>query len=363
MHRLATTFLALTLPLAAWNPAPPPEDGFDWVQLKSGEWLKGSVERYLDNELVFDSDILGLLTLDETDVRFVRTAKTVRVGYETGEKVDRLVLDHEELEVTRDRVVIRDNEVRRRDSGETIAPVDRLVTIAGDGESERDNWSGKVSIGANLREGNTSQLDYNARIGLKRITALSRMQFDYLGNFGKTDGTEYANNHNLSYNWDRYLSRQLFLRPVGIDYYRDPFQNIAHRAIVGAGIGYEIIDTAKTDWRIVAGPAYQYLELDTVAAGTSGTESSLAATFSSEYSTELNEHLDFSSSYRMGLTRESAGLYTHHFENSLSFELTDDLDFDLSLIWDYVHEPTRRANGNVPNQNDLRLMFFLGLEL
>ncbi len=363
MPRIATAFLALTLPLAAWNPSPPPEDGFDWVQLNSGEWLKGSVERYLDNELVFDSDVLGLLTLDEDDIKFVRTSSKLRVGYETGEKVDGLVRDRQELEVTRDRLEIGEGEVRRRDSGETIAPVDRLVTIASDGESEGDNWSGKVAIGANLREGNTSQVDYNARIELDRITALSRMQFDYLGNFGKTDGTEYANNHRISYSWDRYLSRRLFVRPVGLEYYRDPFQNIAHRGIVGAGIGYELIDNARTDWRIVAGPAYQYLELDTVLAGSSGTESSLAATFNSEFSTEVNEHVDFTSLYRMGLTRESAGLYSHRFENSLSFELTDDLDFDVSLIWDYVQEPTRRADGTLPNQNDLRLMFLLGLEL
>lgn len=26
---------------AAWQPPPPPPDDFDWIQLKSGEWLKG----------------------------------------------------------------------------------------------------------------------------------------------------------------------------------------------------------------------------------------------------------------------------------------------------------------------------------
>ena len=28
----------------AWTPPPPPPDEFDWIQLNSGEWLKGEIK-------------------------------------------------------------------------------------------------------------------------------------------------------------------------------------------------------------------------------------------------------------------------------------------------------------------------------
>jgi len=37
---------------------------YDWLQLTSGEWLKGEVESMYNNILEFDSDNLGLLLID-----------------------------------------------------------------------------------------------------------------------------------------------------------------------------------------------------------------------------------------------------------------------------------------------------------
>ena len=42
----------------------PPEDGFDWLQLTSGEWLKGELIVFTEDEVEFDSDILDELTID-----------------------------------------------------------------------------------------------------------------------------------------------------------------------------------------------------------------------------------------------------------------------------------------------------------
>jgi len=321
------------------------------------------VKSYGDRELVFDSDVLGILKIDEEDVRWVRTAKPVRVGFETEERDHGLLVRRPGVEVVEDRIEVREGRVMRRDGGEEIASVERVVAVAKAADSEWDNWSGKLSAGVNLREGNTQQLDYNARIDLERLTAISRLELDYLGNYGEADGVEFANNHRLDLNWDRYLNRRLFLRPLAGSYYRDRFQNLDHRVQVGGGVGYDLIDTTDTRWTVASGPAYQYVAYDTVAAGRAAEQSSLAAFVSNTFETEINERVDFSSLYRMVLTRRDAGLYAHHFENTLSFELTGDLDFDVSLIWDHVQQPARRADGTLPQRDDLRLMFMLGLEL
>lgn len=347
-----------------WNPPPPPADEFDWIQLSSGEWLKGELKGYVDDEVYFDSDKLGLQTLDREDVKFLRTASPVRVGYQrAAPDAATEVLDADRIQVAEGTVEVKNGKVRLRDSGETVAPVEDVVTIATGAESEWDNWSAKIAVGANYREGNTSQVDYDASLELARITPTNRFNFNYLGNYSRSEGVDFANNHRADFNLDLYRSPHFFIRPVFGEYFRDPFQNIAHRGLLGAGIGFEIVDNPKTTWELSMGPAYQFTEFDSVPTGASKREGSLAGVFSSRYETEISDHVDFVSLYRAVVTDEDAGLYFHHFANSLSFELTDDLDFDVSLIWDRIEKPSREATGLIPKQDDFRLMFLLGVEL
>ena len=46
----------------------PPNDGYDWLRLVSGEWLRGELIGVFNDEIEFDSDILDELTLDGEDV-------------------------------------------------------------------------------------------------------------------------------------------------------------------------------------------------------------------------------------------------------------------------------------------------------
>ena len=49
----------------AWDRfVPPPDNRFDWIQLKSGEWLKGDLKAMYNYSLEFESDELDRLELD-----------------------------------------------------------------------------------------------------------------------------------------------------------------------------------------------------------------------------------------------------------------------------------------------------------
>ena len=47
-----------------WGPPSALPEKFDWIQLTSGEWLKGDLKVLYDKKLEFDSDELDLLELD-----------------------------------------------------------------------------------------------------------------------------------------------------------------------------------------------------------------------------------------------------------------------------------------------------------
>ena len=128
--------------------------------------------------------------------------------------------------------------------------------IAGD-RKEINYWSADVSIGGNIRSGNTDQVDYTARLGAMRRSLKNRVAFDYLGNITTVDDVDTANSHRATLGRHYFLSERLFVNVVKGQWYRDEFQNIKNRYTIGGGLGYEVIDTPRTSWTLGAGPAWQ----------------------------------------------------------------------------------------------------------
>ena len=94
-------------------------------------------------------------------------------------------------------------------------------------------------------------------MNLKRRTPKNRIIIDYLGNFTETDDTTIADNQRASASWNWFMSDRFYLTPLVGEYYRDPFQNIDSRWTLGVGLGYQLVDTSKVEWKIDAGIAYQ----------------------------------------------------------------------------------------------------------
>ena len=333
-----------------WEPPPPPPDDFDWIQLKSGEWLKGELKVLYEKKLEFDSDELNLLTFDWEDVKQVRGHRIFSVRFEGPMTVEGLLL------VTEDKVFVTVGEERQK--------FDRsqLVAIAPGESKEINYWSAKLSLGLNLSSGNTEQTQYSAIANISRRTSATRFVTDYLGNFTETNGEETVNNQRLNSYFDIFKTRKYFFRPVFAEYYRDPFKNINSRITVGAGLGYHIIDTSKTQWDAWGGPAYQRTRFDSVQIGQALSESTPAFVVGTHFNREVTKAVDFDFRYEFQIVNKDSGTYTHHFVAALETELTRWLDFDVSFVWDRTEDPQPNADGTVPKQDDYYLIFALGID-
>ncbi|RLF24792.1 MAG: hypothetical protein DRN01_06795, partial [Thermoplasmata archaeon] len=60
----------------------PPAKAFDWVELNSGDWLKGEFKEYHSGTIKFDSDELGLFTLDVEKVKQLLTKGDATISIE-----------------------------------------------------------------------------------------------------------------------------------------------------------------------------------------------------------------------------------------------------------------------------------------
>ena len=331
------------------TPAPPMPEKYDWIQLTSDEWLKGEFIVMYDDELEFDSKEMDLQKFDLEDVREVRTAQTMQVGLVSGELVvGKLFIDGEVVRVIGE----QDRRIRRTE----------ILSVTAGEPKEINFWASRVTIGLNVRQGNSDTFEMNSSLKFQRRTVKNRVSVDYLGAYNLTEEIESANNHRATLLWDRFLNRRLFVNPVFFEWFKDPFLNIAHRETFGFGAGYEVIDKPKTDWTISGGPAYQQTTFVSVEAGTPGTESTPAFAFGSSLDMELSSWLDFLWTYSFQIVNEVSGKYNHHFVVGFETEVTRLLDFDITMIWDRIENPRPAEDKTVPLQDDYRLVVSLAFD-
>ena len=335
-----------------WRPPPPPfgQDGFDWIQLKSGDWLKGRIKSLQNDKLEFDSEELDLHTFDWKDIRNVRSPRLNSVRTENRKPVDgSLLVTTNEVQVV---TTTTTNNFLRSE----------LLAIAPTGNREVDKWTGKISAGVSFQSGNTKSVDFNTQTTVKRRTPDTRLSLEYLGNFGKVNGVETEQNHRITGQFDYFLSRQLYARLPDIEYYRDPQQNLDHRLTLGGGVGYDLIKNSRTDWNVTLGPAWQVNWFSSVQPGEPTTAQSLTAVFGTRLDIELTKRLDLVFEYRGQLTGRETGNSTHHAMTTLEYEIHKHFKLGLTFSWDRISSPQTGSGGATPTPDDFRLITSLGVD-
>ncbi len=322
---------------------------FDWIRLRSGEWLKGEIKSFYNKELEFESDILDTLVIDRDDIYMVISERTHSARFNDGKVLTG------KLDISGGFVNIGGNQSKYRYSD--------LVSLAPSAEGELSAWTIKVGLGANLSKGNTEQEEFSAKADIKRRTASSRFLGEFLGYRTTNDDEITKNNIRASGTFDWFYTQKVYFRPIFFEYYRDPFQNIAHKYTIGAGAGYYLVDNDTTEWDFSAGPAYQKTQFDTVAVDEESSNSSASFFIESNYEHELTKRIDLNFDYRYTFAESAAGGDAQHAMASLEIELTKAIDFDVSLVWDYLESPIADSTGLVPEKEDYKMILSLGIDL
>lgn len=323
------------------------DDGADWVQLKSGEWLRGQVVRVRDGSLDFDSDELGDQSFDFEDLKRVITPHHQVLVTEDGRFFEgRLLVDETSIWIEGEKTV-------RIPRGEMLS----ILAVEGEGLS---TWSGSISTGVAVRTGNTDQTDYSAVLKADRETGRTRWASRYSGAISQVSGTETANNHRIGSTFDVFLSKRFFVTLPGVDVYRDPFQNIDLRLTPYAAFGYEVVDTAAQTLSFSAGPAFQYERFDSALVAGEETTQSFAAVLASRYHWDITSDVEFEAKYNLTAPLPDVDEYNHNTVATLSVDLVGDLDLDLSVTWDRINAPQQGADGSFPQKDDFRMTVGLG---
>ena len=349
--------------------ATPPAIHFDWMELKSGEWLKGEFKGIYSGDVEFDSDEFDLVTFKLVDVKQIITK-----GYSTinlNRNMPSITniyngTDDESTRVIAGKLTFADHEftVILPDGSTRVLQEEDIASISGGEAKESNYWSASIFFGIDFIAGNSEQIVATSKANVQRRTASTRFMADFLGKYTQVDGNKTtADTDRVNASFDIYQTSHFYLRAGSLEYLRDPFKNIRGRYTAYVGIGYDIIHTPKTDWSVTLGPGYQHTTFDDY-----NTSDPTAIRYAdtplfvldSKFDTELTSDIDFIVNYNMYLVNQDSGSYIHHAQISLETELIKDFDLDLSLYWDRTQDPIPFADGTSPEQDDYTTMIAIG---
>ena len=326
---------------------PPNDSQYDWVQLDSRELIKGEINYFYSDTLEFESDGLDTLTIDWDDVRVLQSSKHVSIGLNNRKSIVGRML------MIEDKIYING----------TVIPRHEIITIISGDVNERNFWSIKATIGSNLQQGNTNQLDLNAQASIARRTTLTRLLIDFIATYSENESEILGDNIRLTANYDWFLSERFFIRPVQFAGRKDPFQNIDNEYTVGAGFGYDAISKDRVEWTISTGPAYKVSNYVDVLEEAEEQNTIGTATFESQLEIEITNNIDFSSRYAVQYSYTDDTGYFHHTLTGISIDIADIFDIDFSVMWDRTENPQANSEGIVPEANDYQYIVGIGIDL
>ena len=327
-------------------------DEKDWVQLASGEWLRGNIERMRGGVMEFNSDELALIGYDWKKVQELHSPRANTYNFNDGtDLVGPAMIDEEFVVVqTVDGMVTR--------------PRAELSAIIEHTRRERNYWSTILRLGLTANAGNTENLTFNAFWQLVREDTFTRAAVTYDGTFGTANRAEVANRHLAGADVDIFVHPIIYVKALTGQLLYDRFQNIRLRAAPATGVGFHLITTYIVNWDLEFAPAgYQYLSLLDPAPGVENPQNDGYMMFRMFVDLDFTDDIQLLLEWRTNLVYTTIGNTNHVGSLDFTVRVTTLLHTNISFLYLRTEQPFPRSDGTVPKQNDYQVVFGISLHI
>jgi putative salt-induced outer membrane protein YdiY len=235
-----TIILVLTISLMGLGTAMSDE-----IRLKNGDRLSGQVVTMEGGKLVFKTSYAGNITINWTDVVVLVTDSSLNVvlsddtslrGTSTPAEEGNMILETKTIEGA---VSVHLAEVKAIN----IQPPPAVKLTA------------RVNVGINVTKGNTENQTYHLDGEAVARTVKSRYTVGGQFNRESAENKQTANNALGYMRYDYFLTKKWYLN-TNASFEHDKFQDLNLRTTVGAGLGYQFLESDLTNLSLAAGPAY-----------------------------------------------------------------------------------------------------------
>ncbi len=138
----------------------------------------------------------------------------------------------------------------------TITAICTLSASPAYAGSLTQNWSGEASLSGARTSGNTSTTDVGLAFHLKKEAGPWAHKFDTTYDLGRADGQDTNNRFFIAYQIDRKINER-FYGFATADYFTDGFGPFKQGNYLGAGLGYQFIQSEPLQWALEAGAGFR----------------------------------------------------------------------------------------------------------
>ena len=224
----------------------------DFVYLKNGDRITGSVEKLSDAKLLVKSIALGEVKIDVTDVDHITSDKGIAVASGNQNYTAKQVTfadSHANLAVSDTHSVSVPKESVTNVYSAENAPVTH--------ESSRwEGWYGSVDAGLSAARGNADTTNVNLGFRASRTTQEDQFTFGANSLFAQSMNTGQtitsANAIHGGARYDRNVSQNAFTFAL-TNFDSDQLQNLDLRAVIGGGLGLRVAQTERASFNIFTG--------------------------------------------------------------------------------------------------------------
>jgi len=247
----------------------------DEIVFKNGDRLTGRLEHAVGGKLVFNSDIAGKLTVDISNVETFSTDAPAKVHLSDG-----TVLNQQIIKASQGKIGIEDSQTLKAQLFDMTA-----VSSINPPPKPKEKWTGNISAGLTSTHGNTQTEAVNASVNLQKRTEKDRTQLSTDYAKGKQTDPD-TKEETTTEDWWRarakydYFFTKKFYGYLDARYEKDSIAQLDRRVIIGAGGGYQWIESDDMNFATEIGLASVYEKFD------NQTESN------SELSAQLGYHFD-----------------------------------------------------------------------
>jgi len=336
-----------------WSPPTPVfSQKFDWLKLRSGEWLKGDIISMYDDELEFESDEFDIIIFDWEDISELRSRFDQQIRFANGE-------------VKQGFLIVKEDHLVLISAGtEQHYPLSELLSITSSSDDRKDLWDGKVTLGMDVNSGNVNQLDYLVTALVQRRTPFSRFRMDFIYNYSKStrenDEKVITDTSRFTTYFDWFYSSKMFFRMFDYEHFTDLQQNIRARDTLGISLGYHIVQNKRLQWDVTLGPSFQQTSYYNTTEEQDQQSGVVAIGTLLDY--RISSRIDYIFDYQLQFVEENSGKRNSHLKTGFEFEFSNDFELDMFFYLDRVAEPVASINTVPPKSNDYRLVFSLGYD-
>jgi putative salt-induced outer membrane protein YdiY len=251
----------------------------DQVLFKNGDRLTGKVEQLVDGMLTLDSDLAGRVTVDMAGVETFSSDVPVDVHFVDGRTVHQQVIVSEPGSVTI--------------PPERKVAIDDIASI-NPPPKPKPKWAGDISAGYTSTHGNTRTDAASASANLGKRTEKDRttLSADYARGrqadpaTGKMNKTEDWWRSKAKY--DHFFTKKVYGYLDG-RYETDDIALLDRRVIIGAGLGYQWVESEGMNFSTEAGAAWLHEKYS----NQTGSNEEVSLQFGYNFSKRIHENMKF----------------------------------------------------------------------